>query len=86
MPVSDLLVEGLGLMLIGMGIVFAFLMMLVAVLRLMSGFAGRLSPEPRAVSAASGAPAAEGAGAPDQGELVAVISAAVARYRRGRRG
>ena len=86
MPVTELLLEGLRLMLMGMGIVFAFLMMLVAALRLMSRFARRFSPGPHAVSAAVGAPAGEGAGGPDQGELLAVISAAIARYRMCRRG
>jgi oxaloacetate decarboxylase gamma subunit len=85
MPVNELLLEGLRLMLIGMGIVFAFLLMLVGVLRLMSRFAKRLAPETHA-AAAAGYPIPPGpAGQLDQVELVAVLSAALHRYRKDRR-
>lgn len=80
MTVPDLLVEGLRLMVIGMGIVFSFLLLLVGVLRLMSAAVVRLSPD------ASRLPVDASA---DEGEVtdagvIAVISAAVARYRRDR--
>ncbi len=72
----DLLIQGVELMLLGMGIVFGFLTVLVFTLRGMSSLANRLGeaeivqpdvPEPIAVS--------------DHRRLIAVISTAVARYR-----
>lgn len=81
MNVADLLMEGLRLMGIGMGIVFAFLLLLVGVMRIMSGAVGRFAPSSTPAGAAGGPMSGE---LPDA-ELVAVISAAVARYRRERR-
>lgn len=80
MTVAELLLEGLRLMGIGMGIVFSFLILLVGVLRVMSLVAGRLAPEDALVQAAAiPAPLPS----PDS-ELVAVVSAAITRYRRDR--
>jgi oxaloacetate decarboxylase gamma subunit len=85
MPVTDMLFEGLRLMVIGMGIVFAFLLLLVAILRLMSEVASRLLPE-TPVEAQSAPTVNVGHAGPEQdGELLAVISAAIARYRKDRR-
>ncbi len=73
---SNLLIQGFELMLLGMGIVFGFLTILVFTLRGMSMLAGRLDtgvadvsemPQPLDVS--------------DDRRLIAVISAAVAKYR-----
>lgn len=73
---SNLLIQGIELMLLGMGIVFGFLTILVFTLRGMSMLAGRLDtavanvpeiPQPLDVS--------------DDRRLIAVISAAVAKYR-----
>jgi oxaloacetate decarboxylase gamma subunit len=78
MSETALLLESLRLMLIGMGIVFSFLLLLVGILRLMSWVALRLAPvsvAPEPMTSASGADAAP----------VAVIAAAIARYRAGRR-
>lgn len=74
---AELLLQGLELLLLGMGIVFGFLTLLVFLLRGMSSLAGRLAPmtEPAVELPAP-------AGAPDRQRIVAVISAAVARYRR----
>lgn len=78
---SNLLLQGAELMLLGMGIVFGFLSLLVVTLRGMSMLADRL-----------GDPLVEPPGAPapldiaDNRQLIAVISAAVARYRATRRG
>lgn len=77
---ANLLLQGVELMLLGMGIVFGFLTILVFTLRGMSLFADRLSeneaaelvPQPIEVS--------------DQRRLVAVMAAAVARYRSSRAG
>ncbi|NCA89237.1 MAG: sodium pump decarboxylase subunit gamma [Gammaproteobacteria bacterium] len=88
MPVSDMLLEGVRLMVIGMGIVFTFLLLLVAVLRLLSQAIQRWAPEPPpAPAAATGAgpglvQAQDGVKAELTGELLAVIAAAVSRYRR----
>jgi len=70
--------EGLRLMAIGMTIVFGFLLLLVGVLNLMSRLVMRYAPEPVAVVDGSQFPLADGR---DDEELVAVIAAAVARYR-----
>jgi oxaloacetate decarboxylase gamma subunit len=78
MTQPDLIVESLRLMGIGMGIVFSFLLLLVGILRLMSAFALRLAPpvpEPEAPVAAA---QPEASGPP-----IAVIAAAIARYRAG---
>lgn len=78
---ANLLLQGVELMLLGMGIVIGFLSILVFTLRGMSSLAIRLDagsldepppPEPISVS--------------DNRQLVAVISAAVARYRTSRAG
>lgn len=79
MAVTDLLIEGLRLMAIGMGIVFAFLALLVGVLRLMSMAAMRLAPEPLVAQLPAAVPAHS---AGEDPALTAVIAAAVARYRR----
>ena len=76
---SGLLLDGVRLMLLGMGSVFIFLMMLVFSMKLMSLLAQRLAPaEPQPDTPQSQLPSADA-------NLVAVISAAVAVYR-GRRG
>jgi oxaloacetate decarboxylase gamma subunit len=78
MNTPDLLIEGLKLMVIGMGIVLTFLLLLVGVMRAMSAAAMRLAPEPGLAVGDRVPAAAEQA----DSELVAVITAAVARYRR----
>lgn len=81
MPVSDLLMTGFQLMLLGMGIVFGFLILLVFTLKAMSWAAGRFDTgEPTPSAVPSMAQPADGG----DGKLIAVISAAVARYRAGR--
>ena len=87
MPVSTMLLEGVRLMVIGMGIVYAFLLLLVGILRLLSQAIQRWAPEPPAPASTTGAgpgPGRSGAGvnAEIPGELLAVIAAAVSRYRR----
>ncbi|MCB1867238.1 MAG: OadG family protein [Gammaproteobacteria bacterium] len=73
MPVTSLLLEGVELMLLGMGSVFVFLAALVIVLKGMSRLAQALAPEEIAAGVASKAD--------EDVELLAVISAAIARYR-----
>ena len=76
---TNLLLQGVELLLLGMGIVFGFLTLLVFMLRGMSGLAARLAPpdEPPLDLA----PAAV---VPDDRRIVAAISAAVTRYRASR--
>jgi oxaloacetate decarboxylase (Na+ extruding) subunit gamma len=76
---GTLLFESFMLMLIGMGIVFGFLLLLVGILRLMSALILRLAPaeELHPVASTTTAPLPT-----DTAEdLIAVISAAIARYR-----
>jgi oxaloacetate decarboxylase gamma subunit len=80
MLVSELLLEGANLMLLGMGIVFTFLAILVLAMISMSRLARTLARgeahealTPRAAAALPGMEKGD--------ELVAVISAAVGRYR-----
>jgi oxaloacetate decarboxylase gamma subunit len=89
MMVGGLMIEGLRLMVIGMGIVYAFLLLLVGVLRVLSLGVQRWAPQALAASP-SEAPAGTGpalprgqAAAPPTlpGEILAVIAAAVSRYR-----
>ena len=76
---GNLVIQGVELMLLGMGIVFGFLSILVFTLRGMSLLAGRLdgTPEPEVVAQFP-------IDVSDNRQLVAVISAAVARYRASR--
>ena len=76
MSETELVIEGVRLMFIGMGIVFLFLLLMIAVLRGMSALAIRLTPDPIAATAAPSMPASA-----ESDELVAVIAAAIARYR-----
>lgn len=79
--VNALLLEGLQLMLIGMGIVLGFLLLLVGVLRLMSGAVLRWAPEE---AVPEPLPAGRQLGGDEQ-RLTAVIGAAIADYRRRHR-
>lgn len=77
---GQLLLQGFELLLLGMGIVFGFLILLVFMLRAMSGLAARFETE---TSAPPVPPAMESTA--DDGPLIAVISIAVARYRASHR-
>ncbi|HSP59181.1 MAG TPA: OadG family transporter subunit [Halomonas sp.] len=77
---TQLLQEGLSLMGLGMGFVFVFLTLLVAITTLMSKAIGRFFPEPVAPVGGPPAPSAH-----HDEALMAVISAAVHRYRRRHR-
>lgn len=72
---SNLMIQGIELMLLGMGIVFGFLTVLVFTLRAMSAFAGRFGEEEGVAEMTQPIDVA------DNRPLVAVVSAAVARYR-----
>jgi oxaloacetate decarboxylase gamma subunit len=80
MTQSDLLLEGVELMFIGMGTVMVFLVMLIYAIRMMSVLVQRFAPEPVApavTSRPSRAPAPDSA-SPD---VVAAIQAAIHQHR-----
>ena len=72
-------VESLSLMLLGMGIVFSFLTLLMVAVRLMGNVIQNYfpEPEPAPVVRSTAAPAAT----QDQGEIVAAITMAIAAHR-----
>ena len=72
MPFSALMWEGLSLMGLGMGIVFAFLLLLVALLHLLARWVRRFAPAEQTGTAVEEI---------DQAELIAVVSAAIHCYR-----
>lgn len=76
---SDLLLQGFELMLLGMGIVFGFLTILVFTLRAMSMLAARLDTS---VPQQSGMP--QPIDVSDNQPPIAVIAAAIAHYRASR--
>ena len=77
---DNLLSEGLTLMVFGMGFVFTFLTLLVVVTTYMSKLVVKYepAPQPKATKPRSASPVAVQQGSD---ELVAVISAAVHKYR-----
>jgi len=80
---NPLMLEGINLMAIGMGAVFTFLTLLVFTTTLMSKLVNKYAPpapEPAAQPSAAAAPSNQ----PNQvsdGQLLAVISAAIHRHR-----
>ncbi len=79
---ENLLTQGLELMLYGMGTVIVFLTVLVIATNAMSGLIARYFPEAPAAPARPPAVRRQGGSAEAEEELVAVISAAIARHRR----
>lgn len=80
MPTADLIIAGVQLMLLGMGIVFGFLILLVFVLKGMSRLAHLVEP-PESVATSSNPSAVS----PSRDQApIPVIAAAIARYRAGR--
>ncbi len=79
MPVADLLLEGVKLMLLGMGTVFTFLLLLVVAMTGMSRLARAL--EPPAAPAVTSPQTPTVAGSQEDRDLVAVIAAAIRHYR-----
>lgn len=82
MMLFDMLMSGLELMVLGMGMVFVFLAMLIVIMQGMSLLAARLNPEAPATPQPAPRPVS-GGGASDP-RLIAAISAAVSRYRSAR--
>jgi len=81
MPISDLLMEGVNLMLLGMGMVFIFLAALVLAMIGISRLARALAGAEEAHGALIPQPNSALPGMEKREELVAVISAAINRYR-----
>ncbi len=79
MPVTELLLQGVELMLLGMGLVFGFLAVLVLATVGMSRVGQRLEP-PREKPVAPASSGAAREAAPDD-TLIAVIAAAVDMFR-----
>ena len=77
MPITDLILQGVQLMILGMGVVFIFLMILVFALSLMSKIAFYFDKGDEYAVHDTAKPAVK----PENTALIAVISAAVARYR-----
>jgi oxaloacetate decarboxylase gamma subunit len=80
---SDMLMSGLELMVLGMGIVFVFLAVLIVAMQGMSRLAARLQPEPP--PQAVRAPVHVSTGHAPNARLIAAISAAISRYRASHR-
>ena len=80
----ELLQDGLALMALGMGVVFVFLTILVISVTLMSKLIDRFQPAPIAADTSKKPPSSP-ASAGQNDEMLAVISAAVHRYRSTRR-
>lgn len=82
MPVTDLLISGINLMVIGMGIVFTFLLILVFAMKGMSRFAMFVNERHGAPEKVSSQPLTKGQGQDGmRGDLVAAITAAISSYR-----
>ncbi len=80
MPTFDLILSGINLMLIGMGVVFSFLILLVFSMFGMSRLAMLTDEQTQAYENRSITPIVN-ASAGSRVELVAVITAAIARFR-----
>ncbi len=79
---GDIVAQGVELMLFGMGTVVIFLGLLVVATAGMSRFVGRYFPAPEPSAAPSRRPSLPAqATTTDDGELVAVISAAIRQHR-----
>ncbi|MCP3664841.1 MAG: sodium pump decarboxylase subunit gamma [Gammaproteobacteria bacterium] len=80
MPVTDLLFEGLQLMLLGMGSVAVFLFILILAMSAIARLVAVLEPAKTAIEApVPSVPVAKSTC--DNEHLIAVISAAISRYR-----
>ncbi|MGP9685946.1 OadG family protein [Halomonas sp. AOP25-F1-15] len=81
---QELLQDGLALMALGMGVVFVFLAILVVSVTLMSKLIDHFQPGPAAADMGRKSLSSSASSSPDD-EVMAVISAAVHRYRSTRR-
>lgn len=81
MSSESLLLEGFELMLIGMGLVFLFLVMLIACIRLMSVLLQRYAAPDIAVATATPAAHKPSAGPLPDADTLAAIQAAIRQHR-----
>jgi oxaloacetate decarboxylase (Na+ extruding) subunit gamma len=79
--VANLLIEGVWLMVIGLAIVFAFLLILVGTLALMSKAVLRWGPEDPLPESLASVPQAPVTAVGDDHRLIAVIAAAIRQHR-----
>ena len=82
MPISNLLMSGVELMLLGMGIVFGFLTLLVFALRGMSKLAEMLHDGRDAAMASGPVFKTTQTSSIDDEEVIAAISVAISHYRK----
>ena len=76
---TNLVIEGVKFMFLGMGTVFTFLVIMILCMNAMSKIIHRFFPEPQ-----SSAEATQQAGAPkDNKKIIAAITAAIAHHRQG---
>lgn len=85
MTASELLLEGVELMLFGMGFVFVFLVLLVGVVSLMSRLIATFAPPVAASAASSPLSSAKSSSHEPDAETLAAIQSAIAQHR-ARRG
>ena len=76
---SELMSNAIDLMVVGMGFVFVFLVILVVVTTIMSKLVMKFAPPPEPVAPA--ASNSNAGNASNDAQLLAVLSAAVAKYR-----
>jgi oxaloacetate decarboxylase gamma subunit len=82
MPIVDLLIAGVNLMVVGMGIVFIFLLTLVFTMKVMSRLAAYIAErQGSAETLTHPTPGVVVDQGKVRGDLIAVISAAVSQYR-----
>ena len=81
MPTSELMIEGLTLMVFGMGFVFTFLTLLVFATKAMSATVLRIAPVEQVVSMPPVTMISPSQNVANDPQLMAVLSAAVHRYR-----
>ena len=82
---GDIVEQGVELMLYGMGTVVVFLTVLIGATSFMSWLLGRYFPEPEIPTASAGGGATVAPERENNAQRVAVITAAIHRYRAGRR-
>lgn len=85
MTPSELLLEGVELMLFGMGFVFTFLVLLVAVVSAMSRLINLFAPHTPAPAISAAAPSIKPANHEPDAEVLAAIQSAIHQHR-ARRG
>ncbi|QOP45964.1 OadG family protein [Sulfurimonas paralvinellae] len=75
---TNLVIEGLKFMILGMGTVFVFLIVMIVCMNIMSSVINKFFPEPQPGAGASGTGAQS-----DKKKIVAAITAAIAHHRQG---